>query len=236
MRGASDSGGRLARRGRLALVAGTLVLAAPFSASVGAGSLEDCVADKVADGVDRAVARVQCAREATTGGGDEPASESSDDGTSVGLLIGVGVAGLVLGALAMALLRGRASSTSAGTSVPAPSTPPSPSPPGAPLSPPTAAAPDRSRGLVSSLVDLSDRVPSQALRAEILAALAAAGVESVEIATGAHFDPATMRGVGSAPAPDATWNGRVAATERCGFRDGATVIRPPEVVVYTSGG
>lgn len=88
---------------------------------------------------------------------------------------------------------------------------------------------------MTTLVDLADRVSSQALRAEILAALGRAGVRSLEPAVGEAFDATRMRGVGGTPAPDASWVGRVAATERPGFQDGNTVLRLPEVVVYTAG-
>jgi molecular chaperone GrpE (heat shock protein) len=89
---------------------------------------------------------------------------------------------------------------------------------------------------VTALVDLSDRMSSAALRAEIVATLARVGVHAVEPAQGEVFDANRMRGVGSAPAPDPSWVGRVAATERAGFQDGTTVLRLPEVVVYTAGG
>ena len=71
---------------------------------------------------------------------------------------------------------------------------------------------------------------------EIVAALAQAGVHALEPAQGTSFDATTMRGVGSAPAPDPAWVGRVAATERAGFIDGGAIVRLPEVVVYTAGG
>jgi hypothetical protein len=61
-------------------------------------------------------------------------------------------------------------------------------------------------------------------------------VHSLEPATGDVFDATRMRGVSSAPAPDASWVGRVASTDRAGYRDGATVVRVPEVVVYTAEG
>jgi molecular chaperone GrpE (heat shock protein) len=89
--------------------------------------------------------------------------------------------------------------------------------------------------LVSALIDLSDRVPSQALRAEIIAALGRAGVHPLEPAVGDVFDVSRMRGVGGAPAADAGWAGRVASVERAGFHDGVSVLRLPEVVVYTTG-
>jgi outer membrane protein TolC len=89
--------------------------------------------------------------------------------------------------------------------------------------------------LVTALIDLSDRVPSQALRAEILAALGRAGVHALVPEVGGAFDATRMRGVGGVPAPEAGWAGRVASVERTGFHDGVSVLRVPEVVVYTVG-
>jgi hypothetical protein len=176
---------------------------------------------------------------------DTTAASGDDGGTSVGLLLAVGVAGVVLGAALAIMLRKR---TDGGATAPgmAPGYGTSPAPVAPPpmfTAPGTApgtmgapAAPDRSPGLVTSLVDLSDRVSSGALRAEILAALARAGVHAVEPAQGDIFDVNRMRGVGSAPAPDPSWVGRVAGTERAGFQDGGVTVRPPEVIVFTAGG
>jgi len=44
-----------------------------------------------------------------------------------------------------------------------------------------------------------------------------------------------MRGVGSAPTADPSLVGRVAATDRPGFRDGAQVVRLPDVIVHVAG-
>ncbi len=100
--------------------------------------------------------------------------------------------------------------------------------------PPATAPPDRSASLIGSLIDLADRVPSEALRVEIVGALARAGVQSIEVPAGTPFDAAMMRGVGSAPAPEPAAVGRVATTDRPGFRDGQRVIRLPDVVVYVA--
>jgi hypothetical protein len=209
---------------RVVLLAGAIVAGSTADPVVaGSDSIEECVDDKVADGVERAVAVALCTRDAT-----DDTSSADDDGTSVGLLIGVGLGGLIVGAVATALWSRRARPATA-TPAPAPA-------PMASMPPPGATTADRSRGLVAALIDLSDRMSSRALRAEILAALQSAGVHAIEIPVGAHFDSTTMRGVGGTAAPDPTWTGRVAATERCGFADGANVIRVPEVLVYTQAG
>lgn len=203
-------------------------------------ALDDCVAKRVAKGETRSVALAECLRE--TGGGT-PTTEppkmptvtsggSSDSGSSTGVVAAVGLGGLVVGALGATMLRKK------GGAVAAPavslSAMPSPMVPTAPVA--RDAAPDRSPGLIGALVDLVDRLPSQALRAEVIATLARAGVRAVEPAAGDPFDAARMRGVGTAPAPDPSWIGRVAVTERPGFQDGVQVVRLPEVVVFTAAG
>lgn len=225
-----------------------LVLLAPHASAD--GSFDDCVAKRIAAGEPRATAIQNCLKE--TGGGTpsslvtipkSPTASSSNDGdTSWGLVIGVGLGALVVGVVLGRLLSRRTPASapaSPGGVFAAPGAPfVGPPPSGPPVAPPTspapAPAPDRSAGLVHALVDLGDRVPSQALRAEIAAALGRAGVRAVEIEAGRPFDAATMRGVGNQPAPDPSWVGRVASTERPGFVDGAQVIRPPDVVVYTA--
>ena len=210
--------------------------------------LEVCIKRRMAEGEARPTATAACLREQTTptterpDGGELPIPDqptptvSGNDGTSTGLLLAVGAAGVVLGAGLTTLLRKRGVATPPAV-VPAYGTSPAPIAPPPMFASPGATAPiDRSPGLVTSLVDLSDRVSSVALRAEILAALARAGVHAIEPAQGEVFDVNRMRGVGSAPAPDPSWVGRVAATERAGFQDGAATVRPPEVVVYTAGG
>jgi hypothetical protein len=88
---------------------------------------------------------------------------------------------------------------------------------------------------VAALIDLSDRMSSQALRAEIIATLERAGVHPIEVPAGTPFEATTMRGIGSSPTNDAAWVGRVATTDRCGFHDSGRMVRLPDVVVYVAG-
>lgn len=226
-----------------ALAGGVLLLGPAGQAS--ARSTDDCISRKMDAGETRAQAVASCLVEARTptttlksnGGGGLDTSTSSDDGTSTGLLIAVGLGGLVVGAGLATVLR-------KGATVPSPAAAYQQAPP--PMAPaplyapgtqmPMPGQPDRSSGLVAALVELSDRVSSGALRAEIFASLARAGVRVLEPAQGDVFDANRMRGVGSAVAPDPSWIGRVAATERAGFLDGSALLRLPEVLVYTAGG
>jgi hypothetical protein len=207
-----------------------------------ASTVEKCVARRMAAGETRTVALAFCLRNAAEATTPAPAvnlpGSSGGDGTSTGLLAGFGLGGVALGAGLTFLLRRRTPSPAGDAALPAAPAMPLPMPhspgllPGA-VPPPVA---DRSPGLVAALIDLADRVPSQALRAEVLAALDHAGVHALAPAAGEVFDATRMRGIGSAAAPDAGWVGRVSITERPGFQDGFTVLRLPEVVVYTEGG
>ena len=250
----------------IAVSAGIVVFSAS-STSAFAGSPEDCVKEHMAEGQPRPEAIAACLREtvnapsttARPGGGLDPDTpdnndvpdnqnesvRASDDGTSVGLLVAVGVGGVIVGAAAALGFRRRQAATVAASGAGFVNAPPPVAPPpvGAAVGQPFASPPpapggpiDRSGGLVTTLVDLSDRMSSGALRAEIVAALARAGVHALEPAQGDVFDANRMRGVGSATAPDPSWIGRVAGTERPGFADGPTVLRLPEVIVYTAGG
>jgi hypothetical protein len=256
--------GRTTARGALLLgasVAATALVAILAPAGHAGAAADECVEERIKDGQSRPEAIAACLRDAvdptpTTrpqitapGGGldpdDGPVTTVSDDGTSTGLLIAVGLGGVVVGAGA-ALFAGRRR---------APAALPSASPPaGSQAAPPGFAAPanlgayappaasggpaadGRTGGLVTTLIDLTDRVSSGALRAEIVAALAGAGVHALEPRQGDVFDANRMRGVGGQQAPDPTWIGRVATTERAGFHDGTTVLRLPEVIVYTAEG
>ena len=211
------------------------------SAAASGDTLDECVRKKVAAGTERAKAMTECLQNdnntpATTLSPISPTVSSSDDeGASTTTLLLVGALGAIIGAGAVLLLRKRPEPQAMAAPPAAPA--PMMAPPGFGASAPAAAAAatDRSRPLVVALVDLSDRVNSGALRAEIVATLGQAGVQALEPAQGTAFDATRMRGVGSAPAPDAGWVGTVAATERVGFMDGGTVIRLPEVIVYTAG-
>jgi hypothetical protein len=261
MRRGADSAMSI-RRGAVALAAcaAMVLIAAPGDVqaravdAVRAVPVDECVATRVADGESRAEAMTACLRESggsVPGGGlevstteaqqpttatpDTNGNEDSDsDGTSPVLIVVAGIVGLVLGAVGASLL-GRRSRRPSGAVPSGGGAPPSAAPM-APPPPASAGAPtDRSPGLVASLVDLSDRMSSQALRAEIIATLERAGVHAVEIPVGTPFEATTMRGVGGAPTTDPAWVGRVAATDRCGFHDQGRLIRLPDVVVYTAG-
>jgi hypothetical protein len=222
----------------LGACAGLLVFVA--SASATAQSTDECVAQRVADGEPRAQALAACLREGsettvvsttTPGGGLDTGDTSTpadtgDDGTSPVLLVVVGVIGLAVGAAGATMLARRSRASS-----PPPAASPVPAPP---LQPPAAPSTDRAPALITSLIDLSDRMSSQALRAEIIATLGRAGVHPIEIAPGTPFDAGTMRGIGSSPTSDPAWVGRVATTDRCGFHDAGRVIRLPDVVVYVA--
>ncbi|HQZ34618.1 MAG TPA: hypothetical protein PK020_09335 [Ilumatobacteraceae bacterium] len=209
------------------------VMAIPGSASA---SIDQCVRKKVSTGMDTSKAMAECLQDANSPTKTLPpvlvnSGNSNSGGTSTGLLALVGVGGVALGAIATMMLRKPSGASSPAPSAPSASMPP----PGFTAPAMQAPAVDRSRPLVDTLIDLSDRVSSGALRAEIIAALATAGVQTIEPAQGAVFDASQMRGVGSAPAPDPGWVGRVASTERAGFVDAGRVMRLPDVVVYTSG-
>jgi hypothetical protein len=240
--------GRVAGKRRICtcIVLGACVLLPARSASASGGqSTEECVTQRVADGESRAQAMAACLREGPettvvvttvprggldTGDTSSPASEG-DDGTSPVALIVAGVVGLVIGAAAASVLARRRRAPSSSTAAPS-------APTGASLQPPASVGPlppDRSPGLITSLIDLSDRMTSQALRAEIVATLGRAGVHPIEIAPGTPFEATTMRGIGSAPTTDPAWVGRVATTDRCGFHDAGRIIRLPDVVVYVAG-
>lgn len=249
---------------RSALASAVLLVAlAAGSWSVGVGragaaseTVDECVRRKVAAGETRSVALASClaASNNTTvppSGSPSLSTSSSDDGTSPVLLIAVGLGGAVVGAGIATALRSRRGPAIAAAPATSPSAPVSPAalhamaPPAAGGQPPVPAMAPPSAGstapngasavLVTALIDLSDRVPSQALRAEILAALGRAGVHPMEPAVGDVFDVTHMRGVGGVAAPDAGWSGRIASVERAGFHDGVSVLRLPEVVVYTAG-
>lgn len=221
--------GRCARRLVAACAFSTVVVLGATAGTSSAQSVDECVRKKVAEGVERAKAMTECLRSETPSG-TLPGSDDSSTSTVTLLLIGLG--GAALGAAAVWLLRTpRAPAAAVAAPITAPMATPAPfAAPGNPAPPPV----DRSRPLIVALIDLGDRVNSGALRAEIVAALAQAGVQSIEPAPGTAFDATRMRGVGNAPAPDAGWVGTVASTERAGFADGPTVIRLPEVVVYTA--
>ncbi|MET7424933.1 nucleotide exchange factor GrpE [Dactylosporangium sp. NPDC005555] len=88
------------------------------------------------------------------------------------------------------------------------------------------------RALVQACIYVRDRVTSKALGDRLGAALAEAGVTTLE-PTGARFDPAHHEAGGAAPSADPALIGSIAAVEVPGYldRDGR-VLRAPIVTVY----
>lgn len=223
-----------------------VILLAPAAAHAGSETFDQCVARKVSSGVERAIAVTQCMQSTASTVSQNPitptASGNDDGGTSVGALIGAAAVGLVIGALGMKLVKGSAPAGAAAPSSGSPAAgfpqagPPMMAPAPAPMAPaPAAAAPDgRADGLIASLIDLGDRVNSAALRAEITAALARAGVQALDPPPGTPFDAQRMRGVGSAPAPDPSAVGTVAATDRVGYASATALLRLPDVIVHVA--
>ncbi|MGE3326133.1 MAG: hypothetical protein AB7N61_12085 [Acidimicrobiia bacterium] len=201
--------------------------------------MDQCIATKVADGLARPEAIAACVATdkptATSAPKAAPTIDRSSDGdgtSSVTTAAVAGVLGVVVGVAAATVLgrrrRGVDREVRGSSSLPAPS----PSPVASNPMPPPGAAVDRSARLIDVLIDLSDRVNSTALRTDIDDALAAAGVRRIDIAPGTAFDAATMRGVGTVPASDASRLGLVASMERCGYADAGRVIRVPDVTVH----
>lgn len=86
--------------------------------------------------------------------------------------------------------------------------------------------------LIKACVDVSDLLESDALREQILDALAEIGVLPVVVAAGEPFDSSRHRAVGTVPTPDAAFHNLVAGTERAGFSDHGRRLRWPDVLVF----
>jgi hypothetical protein len=108
-----------------------------------------------------------------------------------------------------------------------------------PPAPPAATAPtdvddraqrDRLR-LIQACIDVGERVPQPALAARLTRAVEDAGVVS-EDGAGQRFDPDRHHAIGQVATTDPVLHYHVADTARVGYRDGATVLRRPEVLVY----
>jgi len=89
--------------------------------------------------------------------------------------------------------------------------------------------------LVAACIEVFDAIGSQALRQQLLRALADAGVSAVEVAPQTRFDPAQHKAADVLLTDDETLVGLVAETERPGFVDRGRRLRWPEVLVYQSG-
>jgi hypothetical protein len=90
--------------------------------------------------------------------------------------------------------------------------------------------------LVRACMDVSDAVPSAALREQLVDALAGVGVVPVEVATGERFDSSRHRAVGRVGTSDRACHDLVAKTERAGYVDRGKRLRYPEVLVFNADG
>ena len=97
----------------------------------------------------------------------------------------------------------------------------------------------RTDQLVLGLIGAFDLASgSDAVRAHVRQVLRGAGVDPVEVAPGADFDPATQEAVEAQPVTaedehDPGRPGTVARVVRAGWRQGDRMLRPVEVVVWT---
>jgi hypothetical protein len=85
--------------------------------------------------------------------------------------------------------------------------------------------------LVAGLIELGDLLESPALQHRVTMMLATVGVTPVD-STGERFDPARHRAVDRVATSDPRAAGRVAETERLGYRDRDRDARLPDVLVY----
>jgi hypothetical protein len=88
--------------------------------------------------------------------------------------------------------------------------------------------------LVALCIELDDLLSNDALREKLRRGLRRVGVDAV-VPDGARFDPEAHRAIGTAAAPDPASERIIARVERPGFRDRGVDLRPPEVIVYSSG-
>jgi len=89
--------------------------------------------------------------------------------------------------------------------------------------------------LIKACIEVADLLDSDALREQLLDALAEIGVRPVVVAPGEPFDSSRHRAVGRLPTPDAESHNLVVGTERAGFFDHGRRLRWPDVVVFDAG-
>ena len=96
----------------------------------------------------------------------------------------------------------------------------------------TAERAERERALLAELcVDLHDRVPSEGLRDKVRMGLERVGIEIVA-PDGQSFDPEAHEALGAVDTPENDLAGRIASTQRSGYRDRGRLVREPAVLVY----
>jgi molecular chaperone GrpE len=86
--------------------------------------------------------------------------------------------------------------------------------------------------LVAACIEVFDSLGSNALRQQLLGALAAAGVTAVDVPAHTRFDPSHHKAIDMRATDEEALAGLVAETERVGFVDRGRRLRWPEVLVY----
>jgi molecular chaperone GrpE len=89
------------------------------------------------------------------------------------------------------------------------------------------------RALLETLIATVDRFDDPTLRQRLVRAMESAGVEPI-VADGERFDPRHHDQLDEEATDDPAKDGIVASTPRPGYSDRGRVIRPPEVVVYST--
>lgn len=88
------------------------------------------------------------------------------------------------------------------------------------------------RKLIESCIDLRDLVTSEAQREQLRMTLEEVGVTVVETNSGDRFDPDTQKAVDTVATSDPLLDQKIAETEQPGYKDGDTILRLPQVLVY----
>jgi len=103
----------------------------------------------------------------------------------------------------------------------------------APLPPPPAPAPDpASSPVVPELITLADLITTPAAQTQVVRALRTVGVEPIDAAVGAVFDPDVHEAVATRPAQDPAHAGTIAVVHRAGWYCASGVVRPAGVEVW----
>jgi molecular chaperone GrpE len=159
-----------------------------------------------------------------------------EDGGGWFFLLATGACALVAGAAAGAagahLLR-RDAGQAPVAQRPVASSPPPPPPP--PATNDSRLVADRT-ALINTLIRLDSRLDNPAMREQVSAGLARAGVEVIEVAEGTAFDALKHQAGGAAYTDDVSKHMTVCATEQSGYRDRGKVLQLPIVTIYTYPG
>ncbi len=88
--------------------------------------------------------------------------------------------------------------------------------------------------VVPELITLADLITTPAAQTQVVRALRTVGVEPVDAAVGAPFDPEVHEAVATRPAGPSDQVGTIAVVHRAGWRSAHGVVRPSGVEVWTA--